>query len=250
MTPLLVFSLWVAGGYQVLGPWRLLARESSLQGGVAQVAALLWLTLAVVALGSLWLDPEPAVAQGLAPPWTERPWLLAGALAWCAVLAGDLLLAQGGREFGRPGRWLLAAISLMALLLALLGLERLRQGAGPSSELGGHVLAMGAGLLLALAGGELLLSGRPFWSLPAAAALPLWQVVLTPEQTLALSSVRPTLWIASTLLLLARFVPKGFRRPALALGLALAALWIDRASAVSHGLGTWLELEPPWAGAP
>lgn len=242
MNPVLVFSVWVIGGYQLLAPWRLLGKSRDLPMSVAGVVVLLWLTLAVFLLGSLWLDPDPALPHGLAPPWRERPWLLAGFVAWASVLIGDLVLLRAGRELGQPGRWLLGSLSLLAVLLASLGLERLRQGAGPPLE--GILLGFGvlAGFLLSLAGGELLLPGKPFWAVLAAPALLIWQGVLAPEVAAKARFVQPTLWMGSALLLAARFLPLRFQRWTLGLGLVLAALWLDRVAAISHSLSERLEV--------
>lgn len=244
MTPLLCFAVWVAGGYQLLGPWRFLTKTSHPPETkkVAGFAALLWLTLAVVVLGSLALDPDPALPHGLVPPWTERPMLLAGVLTWAAALGGDLVLLVGTKKLGMIGRWLLASVSVLALLVASLGVERLRQGAGPPLEGIPLGIAVVAGFLLSLAGGELLLPGKPFWAVPAAPALLIWHEVLAPQVAANARFLQPTLWMGSALLIASRFLPQRFQRSALGLGLVLAALWLDRVAAVSHSLSERLEL--------
>lgn len=246
LTPLLPLVLWIACGFQTLAPWRLARGPGLAPARLAGLGLLLWSTLALLLPLSLSIDPDPAVAQGLAPPWTGNRSLLAGVFLWGTVLAGNLILLHAGHGLGAVGLRLLAAIGGLALLLGLHGLEALRVGAGPPTATVERVGIVLLGVPVCLAAAELFLPGRPVWSPAAALALPAAALLFPPELGPSLGLDRVTLLAAACLLALARFVPQRFRRPSLALGLGLGSLWVDRAGAASQRLGErlfeWVEL--------
>jgi hypothetical protein len=94
-------------------------------------------------------------------------------------------------------------------------------------------------LPLALAAGELVAGGPRRWAPAAGVALPAAVLLLWPgAMVAALGADRLTLYAAAACLVAARWLPARLRRLALAAGLVLAALFLARAGAVSHGLGT------------
>jgi hypothetical protein len=151
--------------------------------------------------------------------------------------AGDRLLGAG--------YLLTAALGLAACAAAAWTGELLRAGEGPPSSQGRLALLAACRLALALAGGELLAPGRPLWAVAGGIAL-LAYLPLLPDE------LRHVLWsqglpltcgAGALLLLLARWLPRALRRPALAAGLLLGAVALAQAGRVSQALAPGVDVE-------
>lgn len=245
----LLLNLLVWGAHAVM-PFHLVQAPEPKRRAWA-VAALPALGLSVVATAAaLHLHPDPAVAWGLHELFRGSKPALALAIAGATLACADGLTALGWRQY-EPAAWrALGVLGLLGLAAATYAAELVRIGWGPVPPFEALVLAAALRLPLALAAGELFAGGPRFAAplaalgLPAAAAL--WPAALRA----ALAGDRPTLWAASLLLALARFVPVRLRRATLALGLAMAALWLARAGQLSDGLGQIERIPHPGLLAP
>jgi hypothetical protein len=238
----LLVNLAVWGAHAVL-PFRLAAPI-----GEAEPARRLWALAALPALGlsvvvtagALRLDPEPATAWRLHELAAgSRPALFV-AVAGATLALADALLALGWRRF-EPAAWrVLGALGLLGLGAVTLASELVRLGWGPVPAPAALWAAAALRLPLALAAGEAFLPPTRWsrWLGPAAAAALTLAVALWPAPVrAALGADRLTLFAAAALLLLARLLPVRFRRVARVAGVALAALFLARAGALSHRLG-------------
>ncbi|HEV3456583.1 MAG TPA: hypothetical protein VHG32_08485, partial [Thermoanaerobaculia bacterium] len=106
-------------------------------------------------------------------------------------------------------------------------------------------LLVGCRLVLTLAAGELLAPGRPRWAAAGGVALLAYLPLLPPELRAVLWSqgLQLTCLAAALLLLLARWLPRALRPPALAAGLLLAAVVLTQAGHVSQALAPGIDYQ-------
>ncbi|HEX4962945.1 MAG TPA: hypothetical protein VF173_19085 [Thermoanaerobaculia bacterium] len=236
---LLLAGLLFAWGAQALVPWRL----ASLPPAAPWRRPLAATLLPLLALGALaaysYADrhPDAAIVQALYPLRESRMGvLLAGLLLALAVV--DLVATAGWRRFD-PVAWrVTAGFGATFLVAASLAGELMRIGEGPESRPLPLALLTLLRLLLALAAAETLAPGRPFLAPLAAAALPLY-VLLLPARlahTLWGSPAAFTLAAAAILFLAARWLPPSLRRPALGAATLLAGLCLAQVALLSQKL--------------
>ncbi len=234
---LILFALVVWGGHVVV-PWRLAGQPAENQQPWRLAALPTLLAAALVFFTQLALYPDRAIAGGLAtfPQGNGFSRLLT--LLFLATLATDLLMFLAGPRLEKLG-WRLAAFAALPLLFTLgLAAEVMRIGQGP---LGEPLLVWSAVLartVIALAAGELCLRQRPLWSPLAALAVPLYLVSLPRPLRAGLweLGLGMTVLAATFLLLIARWLPQRYRRPALGAGLLLIALLFSQAATLSEAL--------------
>jgi hypothetical protein len=230
---LLLFVLLVAWGAQATVPWRL--------SGPSTLWRLATFPLALAGMVAAYAladrNPDAAVAVPLVPLTASHAGA-ALAVVVPALIAVTLLAALAGSRLGAAGERLAAAVGLAACAVAAWAGELLRAGEGPAtSELRFLVLA-GCRLVLMLAAGELFAPGRPRWAAAGGIAVLAYLPLLPAELSRVLWSqgLQLTCLAAALLLLLARWLPRPLRPPALAAGLLLAALVLTQAGHVSQAL--------------
>jgi hypothetical protein len=222
-------------GANAVQPFRL-ARGTERERGLWSLLVLpLLLAALLVALLHLRAASDAALAAGLSwPPQARVARLLLVGLF--AGAGGAVLTAIGGRKF-EPAAWRVAGgLAVVLAAAAALAGELLRIGGGPAGGLGPILLGAAGRLALTLAAGESAL-GRPRWlALAAAVVLPLSYLAM-PE--VVRQPLRPdllTLGAAALLLAAAPVLPRPFARPAAAVGVALAAIYLAQMAHVSEML--------------
>jgi hypothetical protein len=254
---LLLFLFLVAWGAQVTVPLRL-AVAGGARGRLLWSLATFPLALAgaVAALALADRNPDAAIAAHLVPLLASTSGRLLAVLA-PALVAGTIisgvagvaraagLAGQAGGRLDGTGYRLAAALGLAACAAAAWTGELLRAGEGPPTSPARLALLAGCRLALALAGGELLTPGKPRWVVAGGGALLIYLPMLPQE-------VRGVLWsqglqltcgAAALLLLLARWLPRALRLPALAAGLLLGAVALAQAGRVSQALAPGIDVE-------
>jgi hypothetical protein len=254
---LLLFVVFVAWGAQATVPWRL---STTAADGVAASHRRFWragalpLALAGV-LGAYELanrNPDAAIATRLVPLLASAPGRVLAVLV-PALLVAALLVALGGGRLGAAderltaaGERLTAALGLAACTAAAWAGELLRAGEGPEGSEPRFLLLIGCRLALILAAGELPLAGaRPRWAAAGGVALLLYLPLLPAPLRAVLwdQGLQLTCAAAALLLLVVRWLPRGLRRPAFAIGLLLAAMVLGQAGRVSQALAPGVDYQ-------
>lgn len=239
MSGLVLLVNLVVWGAHALLPFRLAETGSPAARRAWALAALPALGASVIATAfGLGRDPEPAVAWGLHELAAGSRSALVVALAVGAAALADLLGLAGWRRL-EPAAWRAwGCLGALALLAVTWGSELVRIGWGPVAGLGAVVGATLLRLPLALAAAETL-AGEPRWAAPLAGlALPTAVALWPAELRAALGLDWLTLGAAVALLVVARWLPARLRRAAVAAGVLLAVLLLDRAGTISQALGT------------
>jgi len=162
-----------------------------------------------------------------------------------ALLAVALLGGLAGDRLGPAGERLAAAVGLAACIAAAWAGELLRIGEGPYGSETALALLVGCRLVLTLAAGELLTSGRPRWAAAGGIALLAYLPLLPPELRGVLwgQGLQLTCLAGALLLLLARWLPGALRPPALAAGLLLAAVVLTQAGHASQAIAPGVDVQ-------
>ncbi len=232
----LAFGLLVLGLHVVL-PWKL-ARAGSADNRKrlwALLATPLLLAAALAGLYTLREHVDAALAWGLGWPPASLPACLL-LVAAGAVGVADLVLLAGFRQLEPVGWKVAAGLAATLLFAASFAGELLRVGRGPAAGLAGLALVALGRVALALAAGEAASGPVRAMAPLAGVAFPLSLIGFSAPVRGALGADLLTLGSASLLLLGARFLPASMRRPAVAAGILLAALFLDRTGDISAAL--------------
>jgi hypothetical protein len=239
--------LLLGWGAPAVAPWRLTGAPAEVRRRWAWSAPTLLLAAAVGSWGLLAARPDQAMAAGLAPLGASLPGRLLMPLV-PALCAATLLAAFAERRLEAAGWRIVGAFGCAALVVVSWAAERLATAdssadpaaAGPPWA---YALRIGCRVLVAVAAGELLARGRPRWAPLAGVALPAWFLLLPSElrQPLWQHGGALTLAAGAVVLLAARWLPGSLRRPALAVGALLAAVFLvelTRVQELPGALGT------------
>jgi hypothetical protein len=162
-----------------------------------------------------------------------------------AMIAAAVIASLAGDRLAGTGERLAGALGLASCAAAAWAGELLRAGEGPASSPPRLLLLACCRLALMLAGGELLVPGRPRWAVAGGVAMLAYLPLLPPE-------LRGILWsqglpltagAAALLLLAARWLPRVLRPLALAAALLLAAVTLARAGQISQALAPGIDVE-------
>jgi hypothetical protein len=261
---LCLIAVLMGWGAQAAVPWRLAAAlplmgesgaSAAAPAGAAagswrawRLAAMPLAVAGLVAAAALASrNPDATVAGHLMPLTASTPGRLLAVLV-PAMLGAVLVGSLAGRRLDRQGLRLVAAFGAVTLGAAAWAGELLRTGEGPVSPGWRLLLLASCRLVIALAAGEILASGRPLWSAAAGVALAVYLPLLpaTLRGLLWAEDLQLTCAAAALLLAAARWLPPALRRPALATGVLLAAIVLAQAGRVSQTLATGIErLAPP-----
>lgn len=247
----ILVALFAAGAHAVV-PAHLTGTSSAAGRAVWARAGLpLLLALALGTLVRARLAPAPFVGAGLLPvgpsPVTTVALVALGTLGLV-----DLFVALFHRRLEVGGWWLLAGLGGFGLAAWSAFEEAARIGSGPAISLEPYLASVVLRCGLGLAAGELVFT-RPRPRLAQAAGLVgaacaagLW-FTTSPWVQRDLAAAGDPLTLAAGVLLVGAgpFLPARFRRLSAVLGLALVALFLARAGAVSEQLGQASRVPPP-----
>ena len=233
----------LAWGAHAVVPWRLAGGGPAARRAWALAALPLLAAGVAAALALAGAEADSAADAG----WGVTPLARgsAGALAVLvpALVVGDVVVALGRNRLEAAGWRLAAGVGLAALGAVAFAGELFRAGGGPATGVAAVAAAAGARVLFALAAGELAAPGRPWCALAGGLAVPAYWLALPAGLTrlLAGDGAGFTAAAAALLLVAAPWLPRRLRRPGLAAGVLLLALFLAR----SGDLSTHFPLSSP-----
>ena len=246
---LLLAWLLLAWGAQAVLPWRLAGLDEERRRYGALALLPLFLTGALAAFLYVVRHPDAAIVQELYPLGASRSGRALVVLFFALALS-DLLLFFVWRRLEATGWRIAAGLGLVFLLTTAWAAELMRIGEGPQGTVVPFLALVALRTLAALGLAEALAPGRPLLSAVAGPALFLYGIFLPAPLAHALGARGQwlTLGTAALLLLVARWLPAGLRRPTLLGATLLAGLYLGQAARLSQALGVPLQPMPHLSG--